>query len=150
LEFKKDDPVLFNDSHRFKDLYNNLNGRIVKISETKESLYFEIKVSLSLEVGKSEDGLNILFNDDGVSIIAFEVAKKDPYHSDKDDDKSNDTKYDLPFQIAYAVSIHKLQGLEYESVKIMIGDDAEEMITHNIFLYSDNQSQKASNNLLVT
>ena len=37
------------------------------------------------------------------------------------------------FQIAYAVSIHKAQGLEYQSVKIVITRDVEDMITHNIF-----------------
>ena len=39
----------------------------------------------------------------------------------------------VPFQIAYAVSIHKAQGLEYNSVKIIITDEVEECITHNIF-----------------
>ena len=28
----------------------------------------------------------------------------------------------VPFQVAYAVSIHKAQGLEYNSVKIVITD----------------------------
>ena len=31
------------------------------------------------------------------------------------------------------VSIHKAQGLEYKSVKIVITDEVEEQITHNIF-----------------
>ena len=39
----------------------------------------------------------------------------------------------LLFQIAYAVSIHKAQGLEYRSVKIVITHDVEDLITHNIF-----------------
>ena len=39
----------------------------------------------------------------------------------------------VPFQIAYAVSIHKAQGLEYNSVKIVITNEVEEKITHNIF-----------------
>ena len=38
-----------------------------------------------------------------------------------------------PFQVAYAVSIHKAQGLEYNSVKIVITDEVEELVTHNIF-----------------
>ena len=33
----------------------------------------------------------------------------------------------------YAVSIHKAQGLEYDSVKIVITDEVEELVTHNIF-----------------
>lgn len=39
----------------------------------------------------------------------------------------------IPFQVAYAVSIHKAQGLEYNSVKIVIADEIEEQITHDIF-----------------
>ena len=39
----------------------------------------------------------------------------------------------VPFQVAYAVSIHKAQGLEYKSVKIIITNEIEELITHNIF-----------------
>ena len=39
----------------------------------------------------------------------------------------------MPFQVAYAVSIHKAQGLEFQSVKVVITHDVEDMITHNIF-----------------
>jgi len=35
--------------------------------------------------------------------------------------------------VAYAVSIHKAQGLEYNSVKIVITHEVDELITHNIF-----------------
>ena len=50
-----------------------------------------------------------------------------------DDDEENSLRTELPFQIAYAVSIHKAQGLEYRSVKIVITDEVDELITHNIF-----------------
>lgn len=39
----------------------------------------------------------------------------------------------VPFQLAYAVSIHKAQGLEYKSVKIIIPSSNAEKITHGIF-----------------
>lgn len=39
----------------------------------------------------------------------------------------------MPFQVAYAVSIHKAQGLEYDSVKIVITDANEDDITHSVF-----------------
>ena len=38
----------------------------------------------------------------------------------------------IPFQLAYAISIHKAQGLEYKSVKIVIPSSNAE-ITHSIF-----------------
>ena len=51
-------------------------------------------------------------------------------NTDEDDDSSDAV---VPFQVAYAVSIHKAQGLEYDSVKIVISNEVEEMISHNIF-----------------
>ena len=39
----------------------------------------------------------------------------------------------IPFQLAYAISIHKAQGLEYKSVKIVIPSNNAEKITHSIF-----------------
>ncbi|MHC8520253.1 ATP-binding domain-containing protein [Rossellomorea sp. H39__3] len=37
------------------------------------------------------------------------------------------------FQVAYAISIHKAQGLEYSSVKVVITEEIGELITHTIF-----------------
>lgn len=65
----------------------------------------------------------------GKSIISFSVNK---YRSTDEDDEDNDSTV-VPFQVAYAVSIHKAQGLEYDSVKIVITNETEERITHNIF-----------------
>lgn len=39
----------------------------------------------------------------------------------------------VPFHLAYAVSIHKAQGLEYDSVKVIIPSSNSEKITHGIF-----------------
>jgi ATP-dependent exoDNAse (exonuclease V) alpha subunit len=66
--------------------------------------------------------------ENGNSIIRFLVDKQGD--TDKDDEPLNSV---MPFQVAYAVSIHKAQGLEYGSVKIVITSETEEMITHNIF-----------------
>lgn len=52
--------------------------------------------------------------------------------NDRDEDDDNLDAI-VPFQIAYAVSIHKAQGLEYDSVKIVITNEIEEMVSHNIF-----------------
>ena len=64
----------------------------------------------------------------GGSTVRFSVYDSDT--SDDDDDSLNTT---VPFQVAYAVSIHKAQGLEYDSVKIVITDANEDDITHSIF-----------------
>ena len=52
-----------------------------------------------------------------------------------DDDLSEEEKVKtvIPFQLAYAISIHKAQGLEYKSVKIVIPSSNAEKITHSIF-----------------
>ena len=64
----------------------------------------------------------------GGSTVRFSVYDYDT--SDEDDDSLNTS---VPFQVAYAVSIHKAQGLEYDSVKIVITDANEDDITHSIF-----------------
>ena len=57
-----------------------------------------------------------------------------------DDDDSNE--YIIPFNLAYAVSIHKAQGLEYDSVKIIITSNVEDEITKNIFYTAITRAKK--------
>ena len=64
----------------------------------------------------------------GDSTVQFDVFNHGS--SDEDDDSLNTS---VPFQIAYAVSIHKAQGLEYDSVKVVITDANEDDISHSIF-----------------
>ena len=60
------------------------------------------------------------------------IERRTIRHRSTDDDDDSSTAM-VPFQVAYAVSIHKAQGLEYSSVKIVITNEVEELITHNIF-----------------
>lgn len=54
----------------------------------------------------------------------------------------------IPFQIAYAVSIHKAQGLEYNSVKVIIPSyNAKKNITF-YFLYCNNPCKKETEDIL--
>ena len=53
----------------------------------------------------------------------------------------------IPFQLAYAVSIHKAQGLEYDSVKVIIPNSNSEKITWD-FLYSNYTCKEKVKNLL--
>lgn len=48
----------------------------------------------------------------------------------------------VPFQLAYAVSIHKAQGLEYDSVKIVIPDSNSERVTHGVFYTAITRAKK--------
>lgn len=130
--YKVGDPILFNEVGRFTPLlYNNLKGKIVDIEKSEDTIRFDIEIDKALN-GLDVDGyaLDLIENSNNNSIIRFYVYKN-PDPDNDDDNSSSDTV--VPFQIAYAVSIHKAQGLEYESVKIVITDETEEMITHNIF-----------------
>lgn len=48
----------------------------------------------------------------------------------------------VPFQLAYAVSIHKAQGLEYNSIKVVIPNSNSERITHGIFYTAITRAKK--------
>ena len=131
-QFKAGDPILFNDSERFSCLYNNLKGRIVSIKDNGNSVKFVVEVDTELTEGDVflEDGLYLLESSNKKSTIAFNVNRRKPYSSDNEETTNH---HIIPFQIAYAVSIHKSQGLEFDSVKIVIADETEDRITHNIF-----------------
>lgn len=130
--YKVDDPILFNETDRFTPLiYNNLKGRIVRIERLSDEIQFDIEIDKTINEFDAElYDFELLENsENGNSVIRFSVSKFQS--TDEDDDNSSNSV--VPFQVAYAVSIHKAQGLEYKSVKIVITDEIEEMITHNIF-----------------
>lgn len=132
LRFKANDPVLFNDSRRFSLLYNNLKGRIVALQDYQNLVYFIVDVELELskdEVAMCE-GLDFIEQRGSLTRVGFIVNRMPSYSSDEE---STSNEHILPMQVAYAISIHKSQGLEYDSVKIVIADETEERITHNIF-----------------
>ncbi len=124
--YKVGDPVLFHESERFRPvIYNNLKGRIVGIESNHGWIRFEVELDRPVsEFDVDGDELEWVEG----SIVRFKVYDRNA--SDDDDDSLNTT---VPFQVAYAVSIHKAQGLEYDSVKIVITNANEDDITHNIF-----------------
>jgi energy-coupling factor transporter ATP-binding protein EcfA2 len=131
LTYKVDDPVLFNETQRFgPSIYNNLKGKILRIEPTDRYIQFDIEIEKVLnETDVMFYNLELLDSEDEYkSIIRFQVNK---FKSTDEDDNSSDDV--VPFQVAYAVSIHKAQGLEYNSVKVVISNEVEERITHSIF-----------------
>jgi ATP-dependent exoDNAse (exonuclease V) alpha subunit len=124
--YKIGDPVLFNETERFRPvIYNNLKGKIVYIKRDHDWIQFDVELDRPLsEFDVAGDELEWM----GGSTVRFKVYAYDT--SDEDDDSLDTT---VPFQVAYAVSIHKAQGLEYDSVKIVITDANEDNITHSIF-----------------
>lgn len=130
--YKVGDPILFNDSRRFlPTIYNNQKGIIAAIDIENKRVWFDVeldKVISGFEADMSSLAL-VGTSESGNSIVRFYVDDL----IDTDEDDSDMSTSVVPFQVSYAVSIHKAQGLEYNSVKVVIANETEEMVTHNIF-----------------
>lgn len=125
--YKVGDPVLFADTNRFKPLiYNNLKGTIAAIEAYDGSIQFDVRLDRPVTELDVEGYFDLHWVAD--STVRFSVYDIDI--SDEDDDLDTTT---VPFQVSYAVGIHKAQGLEYDTVKIVITSANEDDITHNIF-----------------
>ncbi|KLU09977.1 ATP-dependent RecD-like DNA helicase [Kocuria sp. SM24M-10] len=124
--YKVGDPVLFNDTDRFKPLiFNNLKGKIVDIVTHPDHIQFDIWLDRSV-TALDVDGFDLRY-------VSESTVRFDVYQAASTDDDEESTNTSVPFQVAYAVSIHKAQGLEYDSVKLVITDANEEDISHSIF-----------------
>lgn len=128
--FKVGDPIIFLDTKRSALLYNNLKGKIVDISKTETSIVFTLDIGTILTERQclSESFEFIDVNEFGTRIRLEVTCGNEEEMSDYERIKTI-----IPFQIAYAVSIHKAQGLEYKSVKIIIPSCNAEKISHSIF-----------------
>lgn len=128
--FKVGDPVIFLDTKRSSLLYNNLKGRIVDISKSASAISFTLDIDTILtERQCRNESFEFVDVTDFGTRIRLEVIASD----DESIDEEERIKTIIPFQIAYAVSIHKAQGLEYNSVKIIIPSYNAEKISHSIF-----------------
>ncbi|MFW7372122.1 ATP-binding domain-containing protein [Vagococcus fluvialis] len=141
LSYKVGDPILFSESSRFSPvLFNNLKGKIVGIDKKKEEeIIFDIEIDTvinELDIGNLN--LELISSTEEKSIVRFSVYR----HENMSDDDNDDNNTVVPFQIAYAVSIHKAQGLEFDSVKLIITNEVDELITHNIFYTAITRTKK--------
>ena len=153
--YKVGDPILFNDAadsfftrtdDQIPIVHNNMTGHIIDfqlLNEGKatEGIQFDIEIDKPLiDMDTNDMDFTIVGNaPNGNSIIRFVVNKNKT--TDEDDDGSS--KAIVPFQIAYAVSIHKAQGLEYDSVKVIITEEIDELITHSIFYTAITRARKS-------
>lgn len=129
--FKKGDKILFNDNSRFTYLYNNLKGIIVDIEKTDDQIAFIIDVEtiITEQQCKSDqiEYIDTIGERTRIKLIVY------AFDEDEIDDEEDAKKTIIPFQLAYAVSIHKAQGLEYDSVKVVIPSVNTEKITKGVF-----------------
>ncbi len=132
-KYKIGDPILFNENKRFPMLYNNLKGAIVDIQDELNGIKFTIDIPIILTaVNVRGTDLEIVSHTDKSTRISFSVYANDDNQTEEDYEEAR-MKSIIPFQLAYAVSIHKAQGLEYTSVKIVIPQSNSERISHGIF-----------------
>ena len=137
-EYKKGDPILFNTSSFLRPyIYNNLKGKIAAIEKQDSSITFDVELNTVITDVSLCRYLKIVSQNEGKTTVRFTVNK----HKNPDSDIDQPLTV-VPFNVAYAVSIHKSQGLEYDSVKIIISDDVEESITHNIFYTAITRARK--------
>lgn len=138
--YKEGDHILFNDTTRFSFLYNNLKGKIVKIEKESEHISFTVDVATILtENNCKKDGIEFVDIIGDATRIRFTVYAYDERNIDDEDLRMKSV---IPFQLAYAVSIHKAQGLEYDSVKVVIPKSNSEKITHDIFYTAITRAKK--------
>lgn len=138
--YKVGDPILFNESNRFSPLiYNNMKGIIKSIDENDDEVIFSVKLDFAINELNASDYDFVLLEpaEDDSSVIKFAVKKSVNY-----DEEEADKRYLVPFQVAYAVSVHKAQGLEFNSVKIIVSNEVEEQVTHNIFYTAITRAKK--------
>lgn len=127
--FKIGDRIIFLDTRRSGLLYNNLKGTIENIEKTDSSIVFKIDIKTYLTEEQCRyESFEYLENTADGTMIKLEVIAWDDELPEEERIKTV-----IPFQIAYAISIHKAQGLEYKSVKVVIPSSNAERITHAIF-----------------
>lgn len=140
--YKPGDPILFNETKRFPVLHNNLKGRIVNIFKYQDKITFTVDVDMNLtemECKREElEFIEALENSTRIQLTIYDYESNDVTQ----DEELARMRTVIPFQLAYAVSIHKAQGLEYDSVKVIIPNSNSEKITHGIFYTAITRAKK--------
>ena len=139
--YKIGDPVLFNDNHDFAPIvHNNSKGRIYDIKVFDDEIIFEIELDYHINPMEADRlGISTVDCDDmDIKGTVIQISVK----NQRNDDSVEVEEASLPFNIAYAVSIHKAQGLEYDHVRVVITDDVQDIITHNVFYTAVTRARK--------
>ena len=130
--YKIGDPIIFKESRYYKNIfYNNLKGKIANIEKNESGHLFTVEVYDTID--KTYDAnlktKQIEYLPDGHTKVVFLVAKS----SRNDYDNEIKPSCVVPFNVGYAISIHKAQGLEFDKVRMIATKDTEDLINHNIF-----------------
>ena len=140
--YKVGDPILFNESKRFPKLYNNLKGRIVDIEQDEYSICFTVDIgTLLTALDAKHSEFEWISSNNNTTRIRFKVYDDDGGTTEEERELARMQSV-VPFQLAYAVSIHKAQRLEYNSIKIIIPNSNSESISHGIFYTAITRTKK--------
>lgn len=127
-KFKVNDPIIFNTNELDTNIVNGSKGKILQITDFEDSL--ELVVEYEDLVSSLEK--NTIVKKEKI----FYLSKS---HHDADDDNYDDK---LELSIAYASSIHKAQGLQFDDVSVVITDEDVNLITPNIFYTAITRAKK--------
>lgn len=137
LIFKEADPILFNRPDLLDPtIHNNSRGKILKIEEDDDCFVFTIELEYHICTSEAPYSPIELLDEinEGRSIIKFRISKSEL--------SSEGHQYVIPFQLAYAISIHKAQGLEFNSVKLIVTERTIKQYTPTIFYTAITRARK--------
>lgn len=125
--FKYRKAFLRNDGERYHAFLEAVSSGEKQLHADRIRFTVDVEIPLT-EQDCQNDGIEFIDIIDDVTRIRIDVLDFEEEMTDEDRKKTV-----VPFQLAYAVSIHKAQGLEYRSVKVVIPSSNAEKITHGIF-----------------
>lgn len=136
--YKVNDPIIFcNVGDKLNILYNNLIGKIIGIEKNDNKITFRLLIEKEIsDLERFLSSFKVLENDTNKSEIEIQVVKKENH------DNEDQLKNIVPFVVSYATSIHKAQGLEFDTVKIIISNEVGDLITKNIFYTAITRTRK--------
>ncbi|MGN8811537.1 ATP-binding domain-containing protein [Lactobacillus amylovorus] len=120
-----------------------MKGRIINVFlPNLNTITFDIELNTVIsEIDAFDKTFKLLGNTkDGKSVIRFSVLK-----SSSDDDAVRDEEYTMPFNVTYAMSVHKAQGLEFDEVKLVVDGNREENLDINTFYTAITRAKKKLN-----
>lgn len=140
--YKVGDPIVFGNTRRFLPvIHNNTRGVIRGIEKRDDQILFDVEVQSSFGASYGADLRWVSNPTADTTLVRINVFRGD---DDADDENSSGmNKTVVPLQIAYAVSIHKAQGLEYESVRLVIPNEVDDFITRDIFYTGISRAKKS-------
>lgn len=126
--YKVGDPIVFRETQHFKNIfYNNMKGKIVDIISSPTKITFTVKIDELIDYHSTNVFTKVEYDESSGMLLTFDINKK------TDVEKDYSSTNVIPFSVAYAISIHKAQGLEYKSVNVVISGEVKEAITHSVF-----------------